>query len=145
MDFQTLNLLFRFGKEFGHKRIRNRGLSDTECMLCSYVSSHPGCSQDDAVQGLRMDKTTAARALGALEEKGFLRRTQDGRDRRKKVLRITPAGEESISGILHLHDRWFHRVLSVLSEEEQRQFEQYCLRLLRAAEELLPETGEDET
>ena len=145
MSFQTLNLLFQCGKAFGHKRIKNHGLSDTECFLCSYVYSHPGCTQDDAVQALRMDKTTAAKALRTLESKELIRREQDTADRRKKVLQITESGVERISAVADLHERWFRRVLSVLSEEEQAQFEHYCLRLLRAAEALPPEPETEES
>ena len=138
MDFQTLNLLFKSGMDFGHKRIREHGLSDTECFLCSYVYSHPSCSQDDAVQALRMDKTTAAKALRTLEAKGLLRRARDTVDKRKKVLFVTEDGVEKISAVADLHDQWFRQILSVLSPEEQAQFEDFCARLLRAAEELPP-------
>ena len=136
MEFGTLDLLFKYGREFGHRRIRSRGLSDTECLLCSFVSAHPGCSQDDAVQGLHMDKTTVAKALRTLEEKGCLTRVQSPNDRRKKVLTVTKAGEEKLAAILHLHDQWMSRVLAALNPEEQTQFENYCVRLLRAAESL---------
>lgn len=139
MDFQVLNLLLKCGMDFGHKRIRNRGLSDTECLICSYVYSHPGCSQDDAVQGLRMDKTTLAKALRTLEDKGCVERTQDAQDRRKNVLKVTQSGAERISEIAHLHDRWLSGILETLNPEERSQFESYCARLLEAAEKQLSE------
>lgn len=139
MDFQVLNLLLKCGTDFGHKRIRNCGLSDTECRICSYVYAHPGCSQDDAVQGLRMDKTTLAKALNTLADKGFIERSQDREDRRKNVLKVTASGAERIAEILDLHDRWLSRVLETLNPEERSQFEAYCARLLEAAEKLLSE------
>ena len=145
MKFDTLDLLFKYGREFGHRRIRSSGLSDTECLLCSYVSAHPGCSQDDAVQGLHMDKTTAAKALRTLEEKGCMIREQSSDDRRKKMLTVTEAGTDKLSAILHLHDQWMSRVLAALSPEEQEQFEEYCIRLLRAAESLHSEDPVHET
>ena len=145
MKFDTLDLLFKYGREFGHRRIRSSGLSDTECLLCSYVSAHPGCSQDDAVQGLHMDKTTAAKALHTLEEKGYVIREQSADDRRKKRLTVTETGTEKLSAILHLHDQWMSRVLAVLNNEEQAQFEEYCIRLLRAAESMQAESSTGET
>lgn len=136
MEFGMLDLLFKYGREFGHRRIRSSGLSDTECLLCSFISAHPGCSQDDAVQGLHMDKTTAAKALRALEEKDYIIRAQSSDDRRKKRLSVTEVGMEKLSAIMHLHDQWMNRVLAVLNPEEQAQFEKYCVRLLQAAESL---------
>ena len=138
MDFQMLNLLLSCGKEFSHRRIRESGFSETECLICTYVLSHPGCSQDSAVQALRMDKTTLAKAVQGLETRGLLLRAQDTDDRRKKVLTLSTDGEHRIRAVTNLHDRWLKNVFSVLSPDEQTQFENLFLRLLRAAEETLP-------
>lgn len=140
MDYQTLHLLLKCGKEFGHKKLRTHGLSDTECLLCSYVSFHPGCSQDDTVHALRMDKTTVAKALRTAEGKNLIRRERHPEDKRRNVLRMTEEGRERIAAVASLHDQWLSRILSVLSPEEQARFEGYCLRLLRAAEELSDES-----
>ena len=139
MEFQTLNLLLKCGMDFGHRRIRTHGLSDTESLICSYVCSHAGCSQEDVAQALRMDKTTTAKALRSLEDKGLVTREQDAADRRRKLLQLTPIGTERLSKVIHLHDSWLHSVLACLSEEEQAQFESYCTRLMQAAEALLKE------
>ena len=139
MEFQTLNLLLKCGMDFSHRRIRTHGLNDTECLICSYVYSHEGCSQDNTAKALRMDKTTAAKALRSLEDKGFVTRSQDAEDHRRKLLKLTPSGAERLSEVVHLHDSWMHRVLTCLSEEEQSQFENYCTRLMQAAEALLEE------
>lgn len=147
MDFQTLNHLLKCGSEFGHSRIRECGISETECMLCSYICAHPQCAQEAAVSALRLDKTTAAKALQSLEVKGFIRCGTDEADRRRKRLIITEAGRLRMSEVLDLHDRWLDRVLSALTEAEQAQFEQICAKLLTAAESLLAttENGSGET
>ena len=77
MDYQTLNLLFRCGKEFSHAKIRLHELSDTECMICSYIYSHENCSQDEVSAALRVDKTTVGKALASLENKACVVRVQD--------------------------------------------------------------------
>ena len=136
MNFQTLNLLYRCSRIFSHGRIRSHGLSDTEYMLCSYACSNPGCTQDDAAQALKIDKTTTAKALMTLEQKGCILRVQDTADRRKKRLTVTPAGEEKLRSLTDLHDRWMTQILSCLTPEEQQQFDNCCERLLLAAEAL---------
>lgn len=143
MDFRTLDLLFKCGKEFRHSQIRDCGLSETELMICSFIYSHADCSQDDVVRGLRIDKTTAAKAMLTLESKDLVLRLQDEGDRRRKNLQLTPAGTERIASILDLHDRWLGSVLSCLSQEERAQFESYCYRLLCAAEQMLSDQKQD--
>ena len=136
MDYETLNLLFRCGKEFSHKTIKSRDLGDTEGMVCSYIFSNGGCSQDEAAASLKADKTTVAKAVSALEKKGLLRRERDQNDKRRNKLYITPAGKTKIAGLAEMHNKWLSSVMAVLSKEEQRQFEDFCRRILCEAERL---------
>ena len=136
MDFQTLNLLFRCNKEFSHDKIRRQELSDTECMICSYIYSHENCSQDDVSVALKTDKTTVGKALMSLEKKNCVVRAQDATDKRVKRLSLTDTGREKIAALANLHNNWLEKILTCLSPEEQEQFENYCERLLAAAEQL---------
>ena len=139
MDFQTLNLLFRCNKEFSHDKIRRQELSDTECMICSYIYSHANCSQDDVSVALKTDKTTVGKALMSLEKKNCVLRLQDAADKRVKRLSLTDTGREKIAALANLHNNWLEKILTCLSPEEQEQFENYCERLLAAAEQLTTE------
>ena len=142
MDYQTLHLLFRCSKEFSHAKLRSQALSDTECMICSYVRSHEGCSQDSVAAALKADKTTVGKALASLERKQYVSRRQDTADRRIKRLTLTESGRERIAALADLHNGWLTQVMSAaLSAEEQAQFENYCERLLTAAERLTKENG----
>ena len=136
MDFQTLNLLFRCNKEFSHEKIRRQELSDTECMICSYIYSHAFSSQDDVSVALKIDKTTVGKALMSLEKKNCVLRLQDAADKRVKRLSLTDTGREKIAALANLHNNWLEKILTCLSPEEQEQFENYCERLLAAAEQL---------
>lgn len=136
MDYQKLNLLFRCNKEFNHAKIRMQNLSDTECMICSYIYSHENCSQDDVSVALKTDKTTVGKALASLEKKNCVARTQDEADKRIKRLSLTEIGRNKIAELLDIHNHWLRSIMTCLSKEEQKQFENYCDRLLTAAEKL---------
>ena len=141
MDYQILNLLFRCNKEFSHEKIRKQELSDTECMICSYICSHENCSQDDVSVALKTDKTTVGKALASLEKKNCVVRTTDGDDKRIKRLSLTENGSRKVSSLVDLHNNWLGEIMTCLSEEEQKQFENYCDRLLSAAEKLTNNGG----
>lgn len=133
MNFQVLNSFMKLMKGFAHTQIKKSGINDTECMICSYIYSHENCSQDDVSKGLCMDKTTVTKAMQALENKGVLSRFPDKMDKRRNVLNLTTEGKEKCSRILHIHDEWVSKVMEELNEEEQKQFESYCKRLMKAA------------
>ena len=102
MDYQILNLLFRCSKEFSHEKIRKQELSDTECMICSYIYSHANCSQDDVSVTLKTDKTTVGKALASLENKECVVRTQDDADKRIKRLSLTAVGREKVAELVDM-------------------------------------------
>ena len=141
MDYQILNLLFRCNKEFSHEKIRKQELSDTECMICSYVYSHENCSQDDVSVALKTGKTTVGKALASLEDKACVVRTQDEADKRIKRLSLTDLGREKVTELIDIHNNWLRDIMTCLSSEEQKQFENYCERLLAAAEKLTENPG----
>ena len=141
MNFQTLNLLFRCNKEFSHEKIRLQEISDTEYMICSYIYSHESCSQDAVSAALKTDKTTVGKALAVLEKKNCVVRTQDAADKRIKRLALTGIGRNKVEELFDLHNNWLTQIMSCLSEKEQEQFENYCDRLLAAAEELTQNHG----
>ena len=143
MDYQILNLLFRCNKEFSHEKIRKQELSDTECMICSYIYSHENCSQDDVSVALKTDKTTVGKALASLENKDCVVRTQDEADKRIKRLSLTENGRRKVSSLVDLHNNWLGEIMTCLSEEEQSLFENCCNRLLAAAEKLT-DNGEND-
>ncbi len=142
MDYQKLYLLIQCNKKFSHAKIRLQDLSDTECMLCTYIYFHPNCSQEDAAVSLKADKTTVGKALTSLECKNCVVRTQDTADKRIKRLSLTDLGQRKIETLVNLHNNWLHEVMSCLSAEEQQQFEHYCDRLLAAAEALILNSAE---
>lgn len=142
MDFQLLNSLMKMTKGFAHGQVKESGLNDTECMICSYVYSHANCSQDDIAKGLCADKTTVAKAVLGLENKGILLRIPDKTDKRRNVLNMTAIGTEKCSRILNLHNEWMDRLMEELTSDEQKQFESYCRRLIDAAKRIQEESKE---
>ena len=136
MDFTHLNLLLKYAKEYGHQRIRVLGMSDTEHTICTFLFGHPEVSQDDVAQNLRLDRTTVARALQTLESKGYVARRPNEENRRKNVLSLTSSGKRSISEVVDLYDQWLSEISACLTQAEQEQFDQSCIRMLSAAKAL---------
>lgn len=139
MRFHNLYLLFRNAKEYCHSQIKNIGVSDTEHLICTFLLGHYGGSQDDVADALKLEKATVARALSSLEKKGFVERSINSGNRRKYILTLTQSGKDSISEVADIYDVWLSKISSCLTEQEQKQFDEYCNRMLTASEELYEE------
>lgn len=136
MDFNTISLLLKYAKGYGHAKIREAGVSDTEHKICAFLYFHSDAYQDMIANSLMMDKTTIAKAILSLEERGLIKRIQNPDNRRKNILNITHAGKEKISDVVDVYDEWLEDIESCLSDEEKEQFHDYCKRLLEKAKEI---------
>lgn len=133
MNFDAISLLSKYAKEYGHTRIRQAGVTDTEHKICTFLYFHSDVYQDMIANTLMLDKTTVAKALMSLEARGLILRSQNPENRRKNVLSITDAGKETIADIVGIYDEWLARISACLSPEEQASFDEYCRRLLATA------------
>ena len=139
MDFHAFDLLSHYAKEYGHAKIRDAGVSDTAHQICAFLYFHSGVSQDDVAGALHLDKTTVAKALSAMQTKGLILRAQNPSNRRKNTLTITDAGRAAIADVVYVYDEWLEKVSACLTETEQRQFDDYCARMLGAAKYMCEE------
>lgn len=70
------------------------GLSLRDHIVLSALHKSPGLTQVELGRALGMDKTTLTAELDRLERAGLVRRAVDPRDRRARVLELTPTGDE---------------------------------------------------
>ncbi|NLV51274.1 MAG: MarR family transcriptional regulator [Clostridiales bacterium] len=136
MEFDTISLLLKHAKGYGHAKIREAGVSDTEHKICTFLYFHSDTYQDMIANSLMLDKTTVAKAILSLEERGLIKRVQNPDNRRKNILNITDSGKEKISDVVGIYDEWFEKIASCLSDEEKELFHDCCMRMLEKAKEI---------
>ncbi|NLM21388.1 MAG: MarR family transcriptional regulator [Peptococcaceae bacterium] len=143
MNFNKLVMFIRLGREYGRDKIRGAGLSDTEHGIATFLYYHDQVSQDTISVALMLNKTTVAKALNTMEQKGLISRRQNELNRRENVIEITAAGRRGIAHNIDIYDQWFGKVCSCLQEKELEQFESYFDRLLDNALRLRKEALDD--
>ncbi len=133
MNFRTLTMLLKLGREFGHETIRGAGFSDTEHAICTFLCFHDQVSQDTISAALLLNKTTVAKALRTMEREGLICRRQDEENRRKNVIQITEAGKSCVADSIDIYEKWLIDVCSCLTEKELHQFNGYFDRIIENA------------
>jgi DNA-binding MarR family transcriptional regulator len=90
-----------------------------------------------------LDKVAISRAASGLEDRGLILRTEDRRDRRIKMLRLSPRGAEVLAEIERVARARETYLLDGLSPREREVFEAAVEKLSLRAETLAaPETGD---
>src|SRR5215213_4670855 len=73
--------------------ISDPDLTPPQFAVLSVLSCNPDIDQVELAQRLGMDRSTIADLAGRLEDRKLIRRKRDKNDGRRKVLRLTAAGE----------------------------------------------------
>ena len=98
------------------------------------ICEEPGIIQEKLVEMIKVDRTTAARAIKKLELNGFIEKKDDPVNKKIKKLFPTDKGEAVYPMIKREHDHSNRVALDGFSEEEAEQIYQYLLRVRKNIE-----------
>lgn len=83
-------LLARKSQGYIGNALNKYGITAAEHPFFMAIQHHAGVTQEELTALVCVDKAATARAVKSLEEKGFLTRRQDARDRRQNLIYPTP-------------------------------------------------------
>ena len=96
---QSGNLIMRF-EMCWHQFRRVRGGLDGQMRILRYLHNHGAATQREIQDALGVKSAAMSEHISKLEDKGFIRRTSSGKDKRAKVVRFTPEGEKMFTELL---------------------------------------------
>src|SRR5882762_4145515 len=103
-----------------------RGFTFLQYVILAWLRDGIALNPRDICAQYRHDSGALTRVIDQLAERGFLERVRRDRDRRKVELQLTPAGRDTIEGLIPLVVEKINLALSDFSGEEFQEF----LRLL---------------
>ncbi|GAB3722188.1 MarR family winged helix-turn-helix transcriptional regulator [Spirosoma lituiforme] len=98
-------------------------------LFIAYFSNDDLLSQQDIANFLQKDKSGIQRSIRTLERDGYLRIVPDSDDRRKNLIRLTPAGKMIIEQALKTTEAMDHEVMSQLTADERETFARITLKI----------------
>ena len=127
---------FNFGEAPGHQIRRAHQLSvaifmeetaafdvtPVQFAILNALMDDPGEDQITLSGRVAFDAATSGSVIGRLESKGWVRREADPSDKRRKLLWVTPAGEEVALQMKRAVSKVQSRLLGPLSKVERDQF-----------------------
>ena len=127
---------FNFGEAPGHQIRRAHQLSvaifmeetaafdvtPVQFAILNALMDDPGEDQITLSGRVAFDAATSGSVIGRLESKGWVRREADPSDKRRKLLWVTPAGEEVALQMKRAVSKVQSRLLGPLTKGEREQF-----------------------
>lgn len=101
------------------------------------VCRNPGSSQEKLARELCLNKSTVARALNRLEEKGFINREANVENKREILVFPTEKMLEILPEVRAIADEWNELLVSEISEEELSVFYSVLSHIEGKAKEII--------
>ena len=136
----SMVLLSRLAKQIyrrGNEQLL--GMQLRHLMALSYVLDHDACPQQELADAFCMDANNVVLLLNELEQLDYGARLRDPHDRRRHVVRITPAGRKALNRAERAQETIEDDVLGALDEQERKTLRELLMRALR---DLEPADGE---
>ena len=78
------------------REVEHPGFSPSQYSALAFSYIEPGINQNALGEYIALDRSSVTKCVEGLENQGFIRREIDPKDKRARLLFITPAGEEML-------------------------------------------------
>ena len=119
---RKITKIAREASKLAVRTLKEDGIGTAEYDFIHLVRHHPGITQAEVREQLRVDKGAAARRAASLEAKGYLARQANPNDGRSQLLYATEQAEGLKNSKAHLEAVFYEWLLSILSEKEREAF-----------------------
>lgn len=116
----------RIDRAFEHSAI---GLTAGEARVLTYADMHPGLRQSALAVKMNVEPMTLVGFLDRLEALGLVEREADPRDRRAKIIRLTPAAAPFLVQIREVGAMARGEALAGFNDAERDAFRDFLLRV----------------
>ena len=124
MDYskRQITKIAREVSKFTVQTMKEDGIGTAEFDFIHLLRHHPGLTQAQIREELKIDKGAAARQAASLEAKGYLIRKENPADGRSKFLYATEKAESLRNSKVSLEQTFYDWLLSELSEDDCKEF-----------------------
>ncbi|MEJ3405333.1 MarR family transcriptional regulator [Rathayibacter sp. YIM 133350] len=94
-------------------------ITDGQMTVLMTLSKQPSLTLSALAERERVSAPSMNRTVNCLEEAGFLARAEDGEDRRKTNISLTPSGQEVVKKTVSQRDAWLTERMRALTPDER--------------------------
>ena len=128
---------FRCANYFRSEKLSQIDLNVNQYPYILNICNNPGILQDQLGKLIYVHKSNVARQLKLLEEKGFITKKCDEKDKRNLLVYPTQKALDAYPLIKKINNEWVDLVLNGISEKEQEEILKYCLIISENAKKVV--------
>ena len=131
---RQINIISRCATMYRDRALSDPGLAGCHTPYILALYRIPGCTQEELARDLNVNKSSVARQLAVLEERGFIRREPSPGDRRSQLVYPTQRALDLQPRILQVLYEWNAYLTGELTPEEQEVLSGLICRVADRAE-----------
>ena len=140
---RQINIISRSAAQFRSANMKNSELGACHHSYILAICRHPGISGEKLARHICVNKSNVARNLSYLEEKGYVRREQSGKDKRVTLCYPTEKMLEALPEVKRISEEWNRKITEELSAEEAEQFAAILDKVAKKAREFAERGGKE--
>ncbi|GAA3617821.1 MarR family winged helix-turn-helix transcriptional regulator [Secundilactobacillus similis] len=126
---RTIGVIAKILDSIANIEFKQYQLTRGQYMYLTRICEHPGLTQTELIDLLKVDRATATRAVQRLEEHGFVRREVDQQDRKLKHIWPTDHAQTVYPRIKAENDFSTQVALAGFSDAEAQQLSELLARM----------------
>lgn len=134
---KMLNNICRSQAIYRHSKISAEDLQSSQYAFILAICREPGRSQEDLARELCVNKSTVARNINCLEEKGYVSRTPLPHDKRQFSVHPTEKALKVLPEIRAASSEWMILLSEGIPQEELDTFNSVLSRMQERAREII--------
>ena len=140
---KMLNNISRSQAIYRHEKISADDLHSSHYAFVLAICRKEGRSQEELAKELCLNKSTVARALNSLEEKGYITRTPLPQDKRQFSVYPTPKMIEVLPEVKKASEEWMQLLSDGIAPEELEVFNSVLERMQERARKIIEKQEEN--
>lgn len=133
---KMLNNISRSQSVFRSERLNIDGIYAAHHTFILAICRYPGSSQEELSKEICLNKSTVARAINHLEEKGYVNRKSNSEDKRSLLVYPTEKMLELLPKVRALSEEWNNLISKDIPNEELEVFYSVLSRMEEKAKAL---------
>jgi len=134
---KMLNNISRSQAVYRHSKVSAEDLQSSQYAFVLAICREPGRSQEDLARELCVNKSTVARNVNYLEEKGYVTRTPLPQDKRQFSVFPTEKALGVLPEIKAASAQWMQLLSQGISQTELDTFDSVLMRMQEKAREII--------
>lgn len=131
---QQISITYRCAMRFREKELEDTGLAGCQTPYLTALCRQPGVTQEELARELNVNKSSVTRQLCVLEEKGYVRREGDPRDKRSLLVFPTRKTLDMMDRIFACYGAWNTYLTQDFTEAEKAELSRLMKRIAARAD-----------